>query len=41
MMLGQKYFGLYKMAETFIVTVGFIVFFLSISGYHGPLFLLG
>ena len=40
-MLGYKHFTLYKMAETFIVTVGFVVFFLSLSGYHGPLFLLG
>lgn len=39
-MLGQGYFKLYIYCETFIVSIGFIVFLLSLSGYHGPLYLI-
>lgn len=39
-MMGQGYFKTYKLCETIIITGGFIVWVLSIQGYHGPLFLI-
>ena len=38
--MGKGYFYFYKLTESLVITIGFIIFFLSLSGYHGPLFLI-
>ena len=38
--MGKGYFYLYRLAETIVISVGFIVFFFSLLGYHGPLFIV-
>ena len=38
--MGKGYFSMYKLAETIVVSVGFIIFFFSLLGYHGPLFIV-
>ncbi len=38
--MGLGYFKFYKLAESLVITIGFFVFFLSLFGYHGPLFLV-
>ena len=38
--MGKGYFHLYRITETFIICAGFIVFFFSLLGYHGPLFIV-
>ena len=38
--MGPGYFKTYKVCETIIIVLGFFVFLFSLSGYHGPLFLI-
>lgn len=38
--MGPGYFSTYKFCETFILIMGFFIFLLSLSGYHGPLYLI-
>lgn len=38
--LGPGYFKFYKLGETLVISIGFVIFFLSLSGYHGPLFIV-
>ena len=38
--MGKGYFTFYRLGETLIITIGFFVFFFSLFGYHGPLFIV-
>lgn len=38
--MGPGYFKMYRLAESIIIGAGMFVWVLSVSGYHGPLFLI-
>ena len=38
--MGKGYFTFYRLAETIVISVGFMIFFFSLLGYHGPLFIV-